>query len=330
MDRFDDDPKLRAGPRTGRGGGLNAMDRTGFSRNPATLIWNLARVPPLLGDALILCAEGLTGSPDPAAAMDLVVLLPHPDRAPPSAAVLKVLESLEPIRGVDVVASVEQALAMKGGARWFWPGSEPETIARHKLGSTLLIQARIRGGGRRPRLGMKQHYRQEAAAFLARHAQGRRPIVVHLKNNPLVIGESNADSAAWAEFFSRSSAALPAAFFLIGDDPIAPSIRDLPNVVVTRAFGADLTLDLALIAEAEGFMGMAAGPCTMAIFSDVPYAVFKNPAHHAAAMIGEIGDADRYGFALPGQYIYRRLETPEFLFECCRSLIDAEGGRNSA
>jgi hypothetical protein len=100
---------------------------------------------------------------------------------------------------------------------------------------------------------------------------------------------------------------------LIGNEPIDPQITQLPNVLVTRNYGSDLSRDLALIQTSYIFMGMSSGPCSMAVFSGTPYVIYKNPDHDVEEMALELGTNIRFPFATPFQKFLRILETPEGL-----------------
>jgi hypothetical protein len=69
---------------------------------------------------------------------------------------------------------------------------------------------------------------------------------------------------------------------------------------------------------------MASGPCAMAMFSAVPYVIYKNPSHHVQEMIEELGAADHFPFSLPCQKITRGYETSAMLLADFESLLSAE------
>lgn len=132
---------------------------------------------------------------------------------------------------------------------------------------------------------------------------------VHLKNVPNA--QSNAHYPAWQSLFVRTTGL--ASFILIGDDPIPPAISELPNVTVAEEIDDDLVFHLALIQEADFFMGLMSGPSNFALVNEKPYRIFKNPDHHEEEMNRELGAGDRYAFARPNQHIIRRRETPDLL-----------------
>ena len=70
------------------------------------------------------------------------------------------------------------------------------------------------------------------------------------------------------------------------------------------------------------FLGMASGPCNVAIFSKIPYAIYKNPDHHSKEMKRELGTKDHFSFAGSYQKIYRMKETEANLREHFFSIYD--------
>ena len=178
----------------------------------------------------------------------------------------------------------------------------------YRYGTTLFAQEFFKEQKFIPRLSCGLQARKRARDFYRKHAAPHLPVVVHLKNNPRHQNQSNANLPAWFEFFAHCRRE-KVKFILIGNEDPGLEIRGLPNVVLSRDDGDDLGRDLALIEMAFLFMGMASGPCNLAIFSDVPYMIFKNPGHHAQEMKRELGDKDHFVFAGPLQKMLRVVET---------------------
>ena len=146
------------------------------------------------------------------------------------------------------------------------------------------------------------------------------PVVVHLKNNPREQGCSNANFDAWFTFFERCVLRYDVKFILVGNETTDQRILGLPNVLVAQGVEGNLSRELALIQTALAFMGMASGPCNMAVFSDVPYVIFKNPDHHVRETALELGQADRFPFAVGFQKLLREFETADRLMSEFRLL----------
>ena len=139
------------------------------------------------------------------------------------------------------------------------------------------------------------------------------PVVVHLKNTS---GEgilSNANLIEWYKFFKACQKFKGIKFILIGNEKIGTRIEKLPNIIVTNQKRSDISKDLGFIQTAYFFMGMASGPCIMAIFNDVPYVIFKDPNQHSKDMQKELGTKDYFSFAKGPQKILRTKHTSSIL-----------------
>lgn len=198
-----------------------------------------------------------------------------------------------------------------------WPEFTERGIVGHRYGSTMFIQKFHDENGFIPYLSCKDEQGRFqlrwAINFIEENVTQCIPIVVHLKNNPNDQVCSNADFSAWLGFFKACYQRYDATFILVGNEEIDQKIRKLPNVVVTRELGGNLARDLALIQMAFIFMGMMSGPCNMAVFSNTPYIIYKNPGHSSEKMRLELGDNDRFSFATPFQKVLRIFETSNSL-----------------
>ena len=196
--------------------------------------------------------------------------------------------------------------------------------------TTQYLQEMWRATGRLKPLTFKTDLRAWACQTI-RHTFGNSPVVgLHLKqvigyveNSPI----SLANEPVWFEFLTDAASQFDIQFLLIGDDPICADIQALRQVTLARNIGADnFCMHLALLSECAGFMGMMSSICNTALFSDLPYVVFKNPDHHRQEMILEIGSNDHYPFATQYQKIIRENETSTRLLEELRRMpfvIDA-------
>ena len=137
--------------------------------------------------------------------------------------------------------------------------------------------------------------------------------MIHLKNATHEQSQSNANFGEWAAFLKVCTSRYDVKFILIGNERLPDQIRRLPNVIVSQDLGSSLARDLALVQTACAFMGMASGPCSVAIFSDIPYLIYKHPDHHQEEMAQELGDGQRFSFATPAQKILREFETNKIL-----------------
>jgi ADP-heptose:LPS heptosyltransferase len=86
-------------------------------------------------------------------------------------------------------------------------------------------------------------------------------------------------------------------------------------VIVTKNHESNISRDLALISQAAIFMGMSSGPCNIAIFSDTPFIIYKNPDHDVEEMKLELGKNNRFVFSTASQKFLRIFETVENLIQ---------------
>ena len=206
-----------------------------------------------------------------------------------------------------------------------WPEISPYGTIPHEYGYTLFIQESFRKNRSIPILSCKQEAKNWADQFVKDHAFPFVPIAVHLKNK-FRSGERpdwyNARMESWASFFRLIDNQYEVKFILIGNEPLPESIRECSNVVVSQDFGSNLLRDLALIESSFAFMGVASGPCQMAMFRKSPYVIFKNPEHHIERMFEELGSKEEYCFASAGQRFLRQFETVEKLMEEFEKIAD--------
>lgn len=198
------------------------------------------------------------------------------------------------------------------GSTTLWPAPDNLLQGRHNYDSTSAIQDYQRRCGCIPRLSVRNELLKHATRHVQEHAAGALSVAVHLKQNPNIVGQSNANLDAWSTFFNHGQG-YPAHFFLIGDEKTNVSFRHLPNVSIIRECGMAIDDDLAIIQACHLFMGMMSGPSNMALFAGKPYIIFKNPDHHVAEMNLEIGENDHYPFALRHQKVLRLWDTSDNL-----------------
>ncbi len=211
-----------------------------------------------------------------------------------------------------------------------WPNSE-RRVGFSYSGSTLCIQKLFRRTNKVFPLQSPEMVRDSAKRFLSAHQPlNHLPIAVHLKNNstdPL----SNADQEEWMAFFADcQKASYPVFFILIGNEPCDPGFRKLTNCVMTRENGGALALDLALIQASRLFMGMSSGPCNLAILSDLPYIIFKDPDHHRSEMEKELNEQGQFVFANRLQHFIRAKDRTDHLMEYFKTVyneINKDGER---
>jgi len=139
-------------------------------------------------------------------------------------------------------------------------------------------------------------------------------ITIHMKNVfPSNLKFSNADPFLWSSAINEVLRNSESTFILVGDDPPPLELKFGENLLTAKSLGLNLSEQLSLIARSSGFIGTASGICTGAIFSDVPYVIFKSPSHHYDQMQEELGDADSFSFSMSDQKIFRTIPNVEQL-----------------
>lgn len=232
------------------------------------------------------------------------------------------LSALINLKGVNIcyyadsVASVKEFVSRQSPPYVVWPS--PDMVDErgridYPYGTTLFLQRFFNEHKCLHPISAKPEPIQWAVDLIERHVRPALPVLVHLKNVSRERSQSNANLEEWAAFFEVCIGRHDVKFILIGNEGIDNRIRRLPNIIVTQDLGSSVARDLALIQTACIFMGMASGPCSMAIFSDIPYLICKHPDHHPEQMARELGESDRFSFATQSQKILRAFETRQIL-----------------
>jgi hypothetical protein len=277
------------------------------------LIWDLTRQPPTLGGALVLRMEAeLLAREDPSEPRTIHVI----GRDLDDPAVARLVEHVFATSGTPLRVTAEP---LEPDAGW------PALAERQEPGFSHFSFQRIlrlhAEHGVIPRLRWTPALLAEAAA-IRRHFVGRL-VCVHLRSvAPFAPEESNADGKVWSGFFREHAGLGRISFLLLGDDPLPPGLGPVAGVARAADLGIPLAQQLALAAQADGFLGMASGLCTAANFSDTPHVVFKHPAHHSAAMHAELGEADQFPFSFPRQRLWRRIADRQGLEEALALILE--------
>lgn len=196
----------------------------------------------------------------------------------------------------------------------------PEVTADGKIeyeyGFTNSIRAYFEKTGKFPQISCKQEHLEWAQNFLDIHCGGRIPIALHLKNTIRKSGKAdwyNARFQFWVPFLKNAEKYENIVFIVVGNEAVPEEIKQIPNTVVSLEHGASLIRDLALIQKSSAFMGVASGPCNMAVFGSDPYVIFKTPGHHQEWVDSEIEDSGRLKFAGDSQRFLIQTESLESL-----------------
>lgn len=123
----------------------------------------------------------------------------------------------------------------------------------------------------------------------------------------------------WLKLFTYVNNKFPEVkFFLLGEKhEMAEEVLALPNVFYLKSFGMDIVHELALIHEADLFLGANSGPATMAMFSNTPYILFYQPRSAATTSycFGVPVGSEKLPFARQEQWLKWTYDNVETLVE---------------
>ena len=173
----------------------------------------------------------------------------------------------------------------------------------------------------KPILGWREGFQQ--SVFQKSKTLSPKIITVHLKRVfPFEVNESNAQAEVWAEalrYFLDSSTELDV--ILVGNDPTPIEIELGPRIRRADDIGLTLGEQMNLIQNSAGFMGTASGICSGAVFSEVPYFIYKSPEHHKEQFAMELKNEEIFSFSALNQKIIRKIPETKTLFENMRSFL---------
>jgi len=142
--------------------------------------------------------------------------------------------------------------------------------------------------------------------------------VCHLKQRTGDHRQSEANLEAWYLFFQKTKGS----FLLLGNDFLPEKFLRLPHV---QRVEAPLKVQLALITQSKGFLGMASGFSAAAVLSDAPYVLFKHPLQHVEEMKRELGDKDRFAFSHEAQRLWRKLDSYDNILQAFSLIENGQG-----
>lgn len=122
---------------------------------------------------------------------------------------------------------------------------------------------------------------QERVTRFAKEMCGENFLTIHLKYHESFKITSNAHLEIWSSLLEEISLQYPdLKLVLIGNDLFPENFmqkcRAMRQLIFSRDHSLSLMEELCLISSSRAFIGMASGPSNMAIISPVPYLVFKH------------------------------------------------------
>jgi len=230
------------------------------------------------------------------------------------------LPNLGAIFFFDSQNSYNEFLSCKEQTYDIWPPCYYSLDETSYADSMISIQKKFREIGKLILLSISEDRKQYVLNWLQKAVPKKLPVVVHLKNNNIGT-KSNANVDEWLSFFNTCHhEQLPVHFILIGNDPYGPRYQQCPNVSLAQADQGGLLFDLSMIQACFMFMGMASGPCNMALFSGVPYLIWKHPDHHVQEMDREFQGHSQFLFANEYQKFMREWDSADSLIREFKAL----------
>ena len=261
------------------------------------LVWDLNREHLTIGGALVLRQEGEMIAQH-LGSKGLAVSLIGPESTRRAAERLAHVIFGSSTYSYQVMSATERADT--------WPTAKVRGEDNFSYFSFSRVSALHMKTGLKPRLRWRKSLL--ASALQVRRCFPGKLYCVHLKSvAPYNPEESNAHGPSWNAFFRRNAVEGKCNFLLIGDDPLPLGLEPRPGLIHAKStsLGLDLAAQLAMIGISDGFVGMASGLCTAAIFNDTPHVIFKHPAHHPVEMSRELGNGRTFPFAGEKQQLWR-------------------------
>ena len=159
-----------------------------------------------------------------------------------------------------------------------------------------------------PLLEAPRGYESAVAHFREKVLAGRGPVILNIRRGAFRAdpAATQRDSAieAWNGFLSHAELAYPSVLFVMvgGFSEWERDIVRRKNVVVPRALGYGLGVELGLLLSGTPFIGTSSGFSAAATFSATPYVITSIEAFHAQHSGLPVG-TERYPFARPNQWM---------------------------
>jgi hypothetical protein len=251
----------------------------------------------------------------------------HLENLFPAFLCLPQLKSLRIIRDPMAAGLIWTSLVASRTPKWPSLRTHLRRRTSYPLGHEI-INAHYAREGDIPRLVAPRGYRNWAREFRNQQWADQFIVCINPRQGRLanVATTTYRDSplAEWHAFIDEIGACYPSVHFVMlgGFPEWDSSLTQRPNVSIPRVMGLTLAHELALLAEADVFMGTSSGFATMATFASVPY-VITNIEPLFALWAGVKAGAPRYPFAMPNQHLVWKQEDREQLHTYFKSVYDA-------
>lgn len=243
--------------------------------------------------------------------------LPHLLAALP---VLQLNPRLGGVHVFDRLADFHAFLLANQERYLLWPSREALAAQRYVFYDVFkAVHAWHQRVGAIPQVAFDAGLRGWVRRLFERHAEGRVPVTVNLRNNAGFHAHRNSLLPAWKAFFDHCRGRFPVTFLVTcAASEIDPGLRACGNVVYAKDHHSTVLQDLSLIRHAAFHLGAASGPAAMPIFGTSPYHIvhcdmLPHLGLYGGALLQSGPTELRYAFAGAHQTFGTEPETTEGL-----------------
>lgn len=215
-----------------------------------------------------------------------------------------------------------------------WPDVHALLEESIDFASHMRIVNHFRRTGAIPLLGPPRGYAEQAAAFVSTFCQDRFRIVVNVRQSHLraehTLPQRDSYFDIWADFITRIAGRYSdVVFIVVGQySDVDRRFRRLPGTVVPRLLGFGLGVELAVLQDADLFMGTASGFAQAALFGHPSYIV-TNTEPRSARYCGVHAGARHHPFARPDQIVTWIPETTDSLMDDFEEILSLKARTDS-
>ena len=183
-----------------------------------------------------------------------------------------------------------------------------------------------------PLLAAPRGYADAASGFVSNYFPHKFRVVINVRQSHFRPSRAHPERDSrfdtWAEFIRRTAKKYPDVVFIVTGQysDVDRRFSRLPATVVPRSLGAGLGVELALLQDANLFMGTSSGFAQAALFGHPSYIV-TNTEPRAAQYCGVPAGARHHPFGRPDQIVTWSLETADTLEEEFLNVISIKAAR---